>query len=150
MNRFNPRWRGASMRRAASVGATLVAVVLFAACGEAEGEAFPLPTQEAVPMPAAELTAIVSGVLEVDLERGCTWLDTERGRYEVVWPHGTTAKRDPFVLRFADGSEARPSDFVSGGGGWLSRAPAVSIPCYDGGAVATFNHYSPIEVEPAE
>jgi len=26
----------------------------------------------------------------------------------------------------------------------------MSIPCYDGGEVATFNHYSRIEVEPAE
>jgi len=96
------------MRRAASVGATLVAVVLLAACGEPEGEAFPLATREAVPTPAAELTAIVSGVLEVDLERGFTWLDTVRGRYEAVWPNGTRAKHDPFVLRFADGPGSAP------------------------------------------
>ncbi|MEZ4501066.1 MAG: hypothetical protein R3C39_00360 [Dehalococcoidia bacterium] len=138
-----------SMRRAASMGATLVAVVLFAACGEADREAFPLATREPASNPGGN-DAIVLGVLEVDLDRGCVWLGLEGLRYPVVWPTGATAEREPFVVHLPGDVEARPGDHVSGAGGYLPTPPDRPDPCSETGEVALFNHDSRIEVEPAE
>ena len=99
------------------------------------------------------MDAIVTGVVEIDLELGCVWLSDPGGaRYPVVWPSGTRASLDPFELTFANGLTARAGDRVTGGGGYVNAASAVSDPfpdaCLQTGDAAVFNAGSDIEVEP--
>lgn len=98
------------------------------------------------------MAAIVTGVVEVDLELGCVWLaDDGGGRYPVVWPMGTTAIAEPFTLTFASGATAGEGDRVTGGGGYVPAATAVDDPfpeaCLQTGDAAVFNADSEIEVE---
>lgn len=100
------------------------------------------------------MDAIVTGVVEVDLELGCVWLsDTQGGRYPVIWPVGTTATVDPFQITLPDGSVLGPGDRVTGGGGYVPADTATqgidAFPgeCVQTGDAAAFNSDSPIEVE---
>jgi len=100
------------------------------------------------------MTAIVSGVVEVDLESGCVWLtDPGGGRYPVIWPVGTTASDDPFTIVISDGAEVVEGDRVTGGGGYVPADFVAELVepfpdgCVQTGDVAQFNSDSDIEVE---
>lgn len=57
------------------------------------------------------MDAIVTGIVEVDLEEGCVWLsDPDGARYPVVWPAATAAQSDPFAIVLADGQLVQPGD----------------------------------------
>ena len=97
--------------------------------------------------------AIVSGVVEVDVDAGCVWLSTPDGaRHPVVWPFGTDAGGDPLVITLPDGQTVRHGDLVSGGGGYIPARVATSgmapFPeeCVQDGEAAVFNAESEIEV----
>jgi hypothetical protein len=62
--------------------------------------------------------AIPSGVLELDLDRGCVLLSGQA----VIWPAGTTLSRDPPRLHLPGGLTARPGATVRGGGGVVPPA----------------------------
>jgi len=62
--------------------------------------------------------ALPSGVLDLDLERGCVLLSGQA----VIWPAGTTLSRDPPRLHLPGGLTARPGDTVRGGGGVVPPA----------------------------
>ena len=105
------------------------------------------------------MEAIVTGIVEVDVDGGCIWLSDPTGaRYPVVWPVGTVARADPLRIELADGQLVQPGDRVEGGGGYvdadastsgsgLERFPAV---CVHVGEAAVFNADSPIDVTPGE
>lgn len=76
--------------------------------------------------------ALVTGVVEVDLEVGCVWLtDRSGGRYPVVWPVGATASVEPFEIRLSDGQVVHEGDGVQGGGGYVPASTAVDPPFPD-------------------
>ena len=101
--------------------------------------------------------AIVSGVVEVDLDAGCVWLSYPSGvRYPVVWPAGTSARSDPFGIRVAEGQVVGPGDRVEGSGGYIAADSATRrlglepFPreCVHVGTAAVFNADSPIGITP--
>ena len=102
--------------------------------------------------------AIVSGIVEVDMDAGCVWLSSPNGnRYPVVWPAGTTARSDPFEIRIRKGHQVvRSGDFVEGGGGYPQADSAPQriglepFPneCLQGREAAVFNAGSLIDVTP--
>ena len=100
------------------------------------------------------MEAIVAGVVEVDLERGCVWLSQPDGsRYPVVWPKGTRGELDEtgaFSVILPDGRTVRPGSRVEGAGGYVPAARWDEIPevCVQSGEVAVFNARSSIKVEP--
>lgn len=97
------------MKRAAFV----LAVAVAGCGGDAGRESVPgLLTRSEEPN-QAEMSAIMRGTLELDLDRGCVLLSGK----PVVWPAGTTLSEDPPLLRFPNGAEAAPGDLVTGGGG---------------------------------
>jgi len=57
--------------------------------------------------------ALLSGTLDLDLDRGCILLSGK----PVVWPTGTTLTRDPPALEFPGGLTASSGDTIGGGGG---------------------------------
>lgn len=70
--------------------------------------------------PQEDLNAIVGGVLELDLDRGCVLVAGK----PVIWPAGTTLTTDPSELRLPGGQTARSGDTISSGGG---AVPASGI-----------------------
>jgi hypothetical protein len=137
------------MERSSSLLSGIVAgCALLIGCAVFDGgEAYPLATQPPV-SGSGGFAALVSGVLAIDLDRGCVWLEEDGRRYPVVWPTGTTAEEDPFVVKLANG-EARPGDRLSGGGGYRRPAEVPELAaCADEGEVAVFNPNAKIEVTP--
>ena len=115
--------------------------------------------------PGYGMYAIVSGIVEVDLDAGCVWLSDPGGvRYPVVWPVGTSARSDPFGIIVGEGQVVRPGDRVEGGGGYIPSDSATRrlglepfpTECVHVGTAAVFNADSPIDItlgvglEPAE
>lgn len=101
--------------------------------------------------------AIVAGIVEVDLDRGCVWLSDAGGvRYPVVWPVGTRSQSYPFGIVLADGQTVQPGDRVEGGGGYVdANAEARTLglepfpaECVQVGDAAVFNADSAITVTP--
>ena len=102
--------------------------------------------------------AIVSGIVEVDLDAGCVWLsDPDGTRYPVIWPAGTSARSDPFGITVGEGLVVRPGDRVEGGGGYVAAGSATRrlglepfpAECVQVGTAAVFNAGSLIEVTPS-
>ena len=107
--------------------------------------------------PGYGLDAIVTGIVEVDLDAGCIWLsDPDGSRYPAVWPLETVAQADPFGIVLADGQRVRVGDRVEGGGGYVDADAATSgsglepFPgaCVQVGEAAVFNADAPISVTP--
>jgi hypothetical protein len=103
------------------------------------------------------MDAIVSGVVEVDLDDGCVWLTDPGGsRLPVVWPAGATATIDPFSIELRDGQRIEAGDLVEGGGGYIDALQAsewagtepFSEECLSTGEAAVFNAGSEITVTP--
>ncbi len=103
------------------------------------------------------MDAIVSGVVEVDLDAGCVWLsDPDGARYPVVWPARTWVQSDPFGITVGPGGVVRPGDHVEGGGGYISadratrrlRLEPFPAECVHVGTAAVFNADSPIDITP--
>ena len=107
--------------------------------------------------------AIVSGIVEVDMQAGCVWLSLSGGnRYPVIWPVGTSARSGPFEITvgkrqaIGEGQVVRPGDFVEGGGGYLQADSAPQryglepfpTECLQGSEAAVFNPGSPIDITP--
>jgi hypothetical protein len=101
------------------------------------------------------MAAIVSGIVEVDLDSGCIWLSDPSGaRYPVLWPLATVARSDPFGIVLADGQLVETGDGVEGGGGYVDAETATSasglepfpIACVQVGEAAVFNADSKISV----
>lgn len=99
--------------------------------------------------------AIVQGTVEVDLEVGCVWLSTSDGaRHPVIWPSGTEAGEEPFLITLPNGETVGDGDLVSGGGGYVSAASATQgmepFPeqCIQDGQAAVFNASSEVQVVP--
>jgi hypothetical protein len=98
----------------------LVALVLtLAACGGApEDTSAQPPAGDGLPADddadeTAEGEMAIEGTLAGDaqLEGGCVWLETDDGRYEVMWPEGYRAEADPVRLLAPDGATlARAGD----------------------------------------
>jgi hypothetical protein len=100
------------MRIAMALAALLV---LVAACGAGPGDATtPPPVADDPPAvdgddedgEAVEGDMTIEGTLggDAQLEGGCVWLDTDEGRYEVLWPEGYHAEVDPVRLVGPDGA----------------------------------------------
>ena len=107
--------------------------------------------------PGGGLHAIVSGIVEVDLDAGCVWLSESDGaRYPVVWPVGTSARSDPFGITVGKGQVVRPGDRIKGGGGYTPADSATRhlglepfpTACVHVGTAAVFNADSPIDITP--
>lgn len=105
------------------------------------------------------MDAIVSGVVEIDLDAGCVWLSEPEGaRYPVLWPAGTVAQTDPPAIQLPDGQLVQSGDRVEGGGGYVDAASAMTglglepypSQCVQVGDAATFNASSAITVFPGE
>ena len=105
--------------------------------------------------PGGGMDAIVSGVVEVDLDTDCVWLsDPEGTRYPVVWPVGASARSDPFAIAVGKDRAVEPGDRVEGGGGYISADSATRrlglepfpTECVHVGTAAVFNADSPIKV----
>ena len=101
--------------------------------------------------------AIVSGIVEVDLDTGCVWLsDPDGTRYPVIWPVGTSARSDPFGITVEGDRVVRPGDRVEGGGGYIAASSATRrlglepfpTECVQTGDAAVFNAGSRIEITP--
>ena len=102
--------------------------------------------------------AIVSGIVEVDLDAGCVWLSEPEGtRYPVVWPAGTSARSDPFGITVGKSQVVRPGDRIKGGGGYIPADSALRrlglepfpTACVHVGTAALFNADSTIDITPA-
>ncbi len=103
------------------------------------------------------LHAVVSGIVEVDLDAGCVWLSDPGGvRYPVVWPVGTSARSDPFGITVGKGQVVRPGDRIKGGGGYIPADSATRhlglelfpTVCVHVGTAAVFNADSSIDITP--
>lgn len=102
---------------------TVCVVLALPGCGESARSPAALLTRS----PEAgqdEMSAIVRGTLQIDIDRGCISLSGK----PVVWPARTTLSTDSVELRLPDGLSARPGDLVEGGGGeipapWLAQTP---------------------------
>jgi hypothetical protein len=131
---------------------------LLAACGSpfdssADGDALDM-IRVHPRFTGSGMAAIVSGVVEVDLDSRCVWLtDPGGGRYPIIWPVGTTASDDPFTIVISDGAEVVEGDRVTGGGGYVPADFVAELVepfpdgCVQTGDVAQFNSDSDIEVE---
>lgn len=107
--------------------------------------------------PGSGMDAIVSGIVEIDLDAGCVWLSGSDGaRHPVVWPIGTAAQSDPLGIVLVGGHLVQPGDRVEGGGGYVDADAAttgsglepISAACVQVGEAAVFNADSPISVTP--
>lgn len=105
------------------------------------------------------MDAIVSGVVEINVDAGCVWLsDPDGARYPVLWPAGTTMQSEPLGIRLPDGQTVQSGDRVEGGGGYVNAVAAMSglgldpypSQCVQVGDAATFNASSAIVVVPGE
>ncbi|MEX0797725.1 MAG: hypothetical protein WD274_13650 [Acidimicrobiia bacterium] len=108
---------------------------------------------------AGGMDAIVSGVVEIDMDAGCVWLsDPDGARYPVLWPAGTVAQAEPPAIRLPDGQLVQSGDRIEGGGGYVNADMATSgllldpfpSQCVQVGEAATFNASSAITVFPGE
>jgi hypothetical protein len=70
------------------------------------------------------MAAIVSGIVVVE---ACYRLSSGEDRYPVVWPAGTTIADDRSSLKLVDGTEVRPGDHVSGGGGYFNEKAVEAV-----------------------
>lgn len=127
------------MRTAVLPACALALVLLLAGCassasapaGDASGPASDPASPHGSAAPSAAAEALV-GVLRGDaqLEGGCVWLDTARGRIEVIWPDGYAATADPVRLTDPSGDVvARAGDEVRIEG---SHAPDLVSTCQVG------------------
>jgi hypothetical protein len=105
------------------------------------------------------MSAIVTGIVEVDLDSGCVWLsDRDGARSPVVWPFRTVVQVDPFGIVLGDGQLVQAGDRVEGGGGYVDADAALTgmglepfpAVCVQVGEAAVFNADSPITVTPGE
>jgi len=108
------------MRHALLVAASFALVALASACDlGATGR----PTRHGLLTrspdgPQEDLNAIVGGVLELDLDRGCVVVSGK----PVVWPAGTSLTTDPPELNLPGGRTARSGDAITAGGGEVDGA----------------------------
>jgi hypothetical protein len=109
--------------------------------------------------PGEGMSAIVSGIVEIDQDTGCVWLSEPSGaRYPVVWPVGTAAQSNPVGIVLASGQLVQAGDRVEGGGGYVDADAATSgsgmepLPaaCVQVGEAVVFNAGSSISVTPGE
>jgi hypothetical protein len=102
--------------RTLGVFATMLGLALLSGCGGGEDASSDLLlTRSSADAGGAELDGLVSGTLELDLERGCVLVS----EHAVVWPAETTLATDPPTLHLPGGLTATPGDVVEGGGGWV-------------------------------
>jgi hypothetical protein len=136
-------------------------VVVLAACSSGRTEPTEPPPQITGILrvqqtdPGSGMSALVVGIVEVDLDAGCVWLSDPAGaRYPVVWPMGTIEAVDPFAIVLADGTVVWPGDRIEGGGGFVPAASATRglapFPeaCLQTGDAAVFNARDTITVTP--
>jgi hypothetical protein len=106
------------MRTVANLLALAALLLTLVACGtEAEpglgaGEGDPAVGNDASDEDGeTTITGALGG--NAQLEGGCVWVETDDGRYEVLWPQGWQADADPVELRNPDGDViAREGDEV--------------------------------------
>jgi hypothetical protein len=124
------------------MGLLSLVVVSVAACG---GEGAPQPVEggSALELPVADTSgddrdAEIVGVVVFEEATGCVVLERDEYVYPVLWPEGTNAQRDPFLLTLPGGEVVHEGDTVVGGGGFPSdvsreRAEELGIPftCID-------------------
>lgn len=115
--------------------------------------AFPLSVHRTDP--GSGMAAIVTGIVEVDVDLGCVWLSQPDGsRAPAVWPVGTTAFMNPFSIVLTDGQIVQEGDRVEGGGGYVPANSAAGgftpfpAECVQTGEMAVFNAGSTITVTP--
>ena len=85
--------------------ALVLAGLLLVACGE-EPASTPTPGDAGEDeQTGAEGPVTLEGTLggDAELEGGCTWLETDDGRFEVMYPEGYEAAFDPLRLLGPDG-----------------------------------------------
>lgn len=144
----------------------VVALVLALAGAALFGENFPRAQSDqlegfrAHPSGSNEgMGAIVSGVVEIDVDAGCVWLsDPDGARYPVLWPAGAVAQSEPPAIRLPDGQLVQSGDRIEGGGGYVNADAAMTglglepypSQCVQVGDAATFNASSAITVFPGE
>lgn len=75
----------------------MLLALLLVACGE-DAAVTPPPDE---PEPTGMLEGTLSG--DAQLEGGCAWLETDDGRYEVLYPTGYEVAFDPLRLLGPDG-----------------------------------------------
>jgi hypothetical protein len=140
-------------------------VLTLAACGS-ESAPPPVDGGSALDLPIAESSgddrdADIGGVVVFEEATGCVVLERDDYVYPALWPEGTYAQRDPFVLTLPDGQVVHEGDTVAGGGGVPSdvtreRAEEMGIApeCIDAPGRTPWNEVAvfdsdDIEVRPA-
>lgn len=93
----------------------------------------------------------MGGVVEFDAATGCVVLASRYGyRSRIVWPDGTWATRDPFVIVLADGREIHEGDYVEGGGGGYGFDYEGPEECAEGAeSVEAFNWHEDLVIRPS-
>jgi hypothetical protein len=143
------------------ISATVLGLsVLVGGCGAAESGT-PVPTWGR-PQNTGGMDALLSGTVSWDLENSCVFLGRDGVRFPVVLASGARLEGEPPALTLPSGAVVREGDFISGGGGYLSRASLggldipIDVPpdeCFlpenTFGEVAVFNN-SPDTPAPAE
>lgn len=92
--------------------------------------------------------AIVGGILRVDREEGCVYLEGDTGAHDVLWPEGYTAAFDSdgrvIILNASGKMVAIEARTVSAGGGFFPAPPDMSCRTATGDVISIEDDLPPL------
>lgn len=105
--------------------------------------------------PGATSSGEIAGAVVFEEQTGCVLLDVDGVLHPAVWPVGTSAEPDPFVVNSPDGSEIADGETISAPGTMLSpaelaEADGVALPpacAREGVDVVAFDHRAAPTIE---